>query len=321
MVDITKEERQQRRKITTVSELPDWFKSKKYTKVLSDVQWYTEINFRVLAFHGFLHNEGVDSPELKRSRLNHFEKMINMELNPNSVFMHHKSNNPDPIYPISALETLYLASTFKTSHPEHAEVLNSFDDLLSTWKIECNDRGDFRLISYEYEKKLDDFFTLIEANSAIESAAFNVEEMRNPFLSYGDALRGVPVVVDTRFDDATLIASFQSWLKLERTKNQEKIRRPFIQDDFDDWAYYKLREIHDLDLWAKWADVQILDSVIAAALWPNAPDSVSPIDVLRTTGRKNVASVFTFANAIRFYYQLRNHHGEKIFEENFFKQK
>ena len=96
-----------------------------------------------------------------------------------------------------------------------------------------------------------------------------LEGVGNPWLSYGRPLNGFPITVDTQFDDETIVSFFKQWLAEKRKTEGERARRPFLQSDFDDWEYYKVREIFDLETWAEIINVKIPDNVIAQFLWPN----------------------------------------------------
>jgi hypothetical protein len=139
--------------------------------------------------------------------------------------------------------------------------------------------------------------------------------MGNPWLSYGRPLNGFPVTIDTQFDDETIITHVKLWLAEKRKSEGESARRPYNQSDFDDWAYYRIRELFDLENWAIASNVKILDSVIAAALWPNAPDGFSPIDVLRTTARRKAKDIFRFETSVRLWGQLLISRGENFLDE------
>ena len=187
--------------------------------------------------------------------------------------------------------------------------------MLDKWDAECKvtDRP-FITRAYEndaaaYIKYLDD--SEFNFDAPVEPVTTS---LGNPFLSYGRPLNGYPVTVDTQFDDETLVQGFRSWLKKQRETDKEKSKRPFNQNDFDDWAHYKIRELFDLEVWAALCNVKILDRVIAEYLWPNFSDGFSPLDVLRTTTRKKMAEVFVFPTCLRFYGQLRMELGENFLE-------
>jgi hypothetical protein len=167
-----------------------------------------------------------------------------------------------------------------------------------------------------YERALADFVDRLGHNDAEKSfsalAQRQTEYLGNPWLSYGRPLNGYPITIDTQFDDVTIIEHIKAWLSVRRRAEESRARRPFNQSDYDDWEYYKVREVFDLQTWAEISDVKVPDRLLAAAVWPNASETFSPIDVLRTTARKKVDEVFRFETAVRLYGQLRLARGENF---------
>jgi hypothetical protein len=301
------------RTIKTKNELPEWFKNKKYPKNLSAIAWYREVRRRQYALR-FLENLETSKGFSNIDR----EPLINFwltEANPNSPIFYIPQHSK-PVQPLSFFETVYLRAIIEDDEIELVD--EKLRELLKRWKAESN-RKDTVVYSREYESCVSDFFKFLEENDKGDKKyLWDLEkllESENPFLSYGRPLKGVPLTIDTQFDDQTILESVKRWLDAYRKTANEKARRPFTQNDFDDWTYYRIREISDLDTWAKLSDVRILDKVMANTLWSNAIDDISPIDILRTTARKKIKEVFTWDVAVRLHGQLLIQEGENFLEK------
>lgn len=214
------------------------------------------------------------------------------------------------------MEAMYLAACFDDAKSQEAYC--DYSDLMKVFKSEVN-RPERALFSRKYENMLDNFFDKYAESEEMSEFVYPTiadGHIGEIYLSYGRPINGYPIIIDTQFDDATIISSVQMWLADRRKENGEKAaRRPFVQNDFDDWAYFKIREVVDLDTWARANDVKILDKVMAAAIWPNAGDEISPIDMLRTTSRKKVKEIFRFEICVRLFGQLMLELGENFLED------
>ena len=241
MDEADEKSRNERRKITTVDELPDWFKSKIYKKNLTDAQCYVEINFRTM----LLAWDRLDGERDTAFARDDFDRAIKLKINPTSPLLHIPGAH-NPIEDLTALEATYLAATYRAHRPSSAGLMEELNQLIALWKIEREDPPEPGMVSYRYEKAVETFFEGLRKDEKLETTYFDAGDLANPFLSYAQAINGVPLVVDTEFDDQTLIASFKKWLADVRLQSNEKIKRPFKQDDYDDWAYYKIREVYDL---------------------------------------------------------------------------
>lgn len=297
--------------IKSKSELPDWFKSKVYSKKLSATDWYREIVFRQLIGSSIEMFENNDRNWSEKSQTT-LMKLFFTEANKTSPIFY-LNQHDKPIQPLSVIETLYLA---KAMNAEHSDILSQkLEKIIKMWKVEVARTDDSPIYSREYEMELRESVEFIQNNETASLDILSVSEIGNPFLSWDRPLNGTPVTIDTQFDDQTIIESVKKWLENERTKLNEKAKRPFNQNDFDDWVYFKIREVFDLETWSKIARVKILDKVIADALWPHADGEISPIDILRTTVRKKVKDVFNFQIATRLYGQLKIQEGENFLEK------
>lgn len=258
------------------------------------------------SLHAELRVEGKNTSE-RDWRL--FQTLTNWRGNPwPPLFeVNHTSH---PIDDLGVIEAFFLSES--VSDPTLVRIKNDLSNLIALWRKE-HEREDAIIYSYEYEKALQDFMH----SENIDAAYVHVDsdEEGNPYLSYGHPLSGHPITVDTQFDDETILKEFKKWLAGKRKQEGESARRPFNDDDFSDWQYYKIRELYDLTVWSQVHEVKILDRVLASALWPNASDDFSPIEVLRTTARKKAAQVFQWSVAVRLYGQLRLEHGENFLAE------
>lgn len=299
--------------IKSVADLPDWFKEKKYEKTLSVTDWYREIRKR---------QYGVDAVEFMMTNphvSSHHARdvlyILHAALPKEWPFFWINQQNY-PIEDMSKMEAMYLAACF--DDPKSQEAHRDYSDLMQVFKSEVN-HPKRTVFSRKYEDMLSDFFNKYAESEEMSELVYPTAADGNIgglYLSYGRPLKGYPVIIDTQYDDATIIGFVQMWLADRRKENGEKAaKRPFLQNDFDDWAYFKIREVVDLDTWARANDVKILDKVMAAAIWPNAGDEISPIDMLRTTSRKKVKEIFRFEICVRLYGQLMLDLGENFLEE------
>lgn len=303
-------------KITDISRLPDWFYKRIYRKQLSDINWYREIRIRqsLLSLIEMWGERNLKIPEESRNSL--LERLKKDDVRSDSM-IYFVSQEAIPISDLTVGETAFLA--FSTRRSNASEIVKKYEQLLELWidaldemKAAGDDGPTPTFGQYETElaafvDQFDDIESIFESDIGQYYA-----RLENPFLSYGRPLNGHPLTIDTQFDDETILRHVKEWLIETRKKEGSKARRPFNRNDFDDWEYYKIREIFDLQIWAILNDSKILDRVLADALWPNTPDDFSPIDVLRTTARKKVKDVFQFETVIRLYSQLKVNHGENF---------
>jgi len=305
-------------KITNVSALPEWFSNQVYRKQLSDIDWYREIQMReiVRTMANLGPYTGPSDEKLRYGRHN----FLSVETTRPDSVIYQIPTRGDPVGDVSVLEAAFLG--FSVEKFLSNNLLNEFNTLLEIWGKflkEDNVRPDNEKLPppYEYEKKLGLFIDLIrDEDSAFHSNVENFsKQLGNPFLSYGNVINGYPLTIDTSFDDETIVLKVKEWLAKKREEENTKSRRPFNQNDFDDWEYYKIRQIFDLQIWAQINETKILDRVIADAVWPNAPEDFSPIEVLRTTARKKVTEVFSYETVLQMYGQLVILHGVNFLVE------
>lgn len=300
------------KKITSTSQLPDWFEPARYKKRLSEIDWFREIRRRQIVRQSLdLRPPGQGlTPESQQIMLS---LLVTPPVPDSVVFLVGQGNTP--IRDLTAGEAIYYRSAIRD--PDLVQLGKDLDHLMSSWYAALSEDHDGPTpLNGEHEALLASFFGDLDSKPYSEKMDMPVEslleEAGNPFLSYRRPLNGWGITVDTQYDDDTLIKYFKNWLNQKRIHEGERARRPFNQNDFDDWEYFKIREIFDLETWARITDCKILDKVLAQAVWPNAPDDFSPIDVLRTTARKKVAEIYTFPIVVRFYGQLLLGHGENF---------
>lgn len=296
--------------IKSKSQLPDWFKNKIYSKNLTSIDWYREIFDRKLNLGMIEMREslGHTSDKNNTSLMSLFLRDSNKKSPLYKISQHGK-----PIQPLSVFEASYLSIAAESDDLENFK--QRLQNLLKMWKVEINRIDESPVFSYQYEVELEDFIKDISSKEFLFLDVLGISEIGNPFFSYDRPLNGTPVTIDTQFDDKTIIESVKEWLQLERVKMKEKAKRPFNQNDFDDWTYYKIREVCDLDNWSKISGIKILDKVIADTLWPYSDGDISPIDILRTTSRKKVQEIFNHQTAVRFYGQLVMQEGENFLDK------
>ena len=283
--------------IKTKNDLPNWFLDKKYPKNLTAIDWYFEI--RKVVYLNHLLEDKIQDKEFLLSMLSADAKKIPL-IQPDNV---------QPIQPLTVLESLYISNAITV---DGIDLINSdLKKLLLMWKEEIK-KEDAVPYSWEYERELEEFMKNIFQKDIVFEDVLKFSELGNPFLSFGRPLNGTPVVIDTQFDDQTIINSVKKWLEEQRKINKEKAKRPFNQNDFDDWTLFKIREIAELDVWAKIENIKIQDKVLASALWSNSDGDVSPIDILRTTSRKKIKEIYNFQTAVRLHGQLIIQEGENF---------
>jgi hypothetical protein len=312
-------------KIKSASELPEWFFKRSYRKQLSDIDWYREIRLRqmVVSTLEFLKRAKIEVSDYSHTEGNaescfhNFAKLSIENVRPDSIVFH-IDDRGQPVKDVSVLEAHFLAFCLKASNVN--PLLEDFDRLLTTWGefiYSENMKPDMeksKMFPYAYEMELGKFIDNMNDQDSAVHMSVNpyVEALRNPFLSFGNVLNGHPLTIDTTYDDSTIMNGVKEWLSKKRIAEKTKARRPLNQNDFDDWEYYKIREIFDLQYWATVNNKKIMDNVIAKVLWPNAPDEFSPIDVLRTTARKKVREIFRSDTVMQFFGQLELMHGENF---------
>ena len=305
------------KKITDASELPEWFHKRTYQKQLSDIDWYREIRMRqnLLSLVELGRERKIKMNEESRRIL---LKLLEMEnVRPDSL-IYLAPQEGMPVCDLTVNEVAFLA--FSVQRSDVSPIVSNYEQLLELWRDaidEMRTAGEYgpTPIFGQYEGELTKFMDDLDDDkdpkflSPIEPY---FEELGNPWLSYGRPLNGTPLTIDLQFDDETILKNVKEWIAEKREAEGSKARRPLNQKDFDDWEYYKIREIFDLQMWATLHDSKILDRVLADVLWPNVLDDFSPIDTLRTTARKKVKEVFQFETVVRLYGQLRLVHGENF---------
>lgn len=305
--------------IKSVNDLPDWFKQTKYEKNLDAVGWYREIRRRVYAL-------GVIEEFKRRSfadvAIQRAFTMFYSGWGKDNPFY----NLPDagkPVSDLTKLEAMFIAASLDNERSIEAQ--QHYRELIRTF-YEGVERPGVKLFGQDYEKKIDAFLEKYGSeDEPLREPVYNIavkSEVKHLFLSHvrvwlphGQPLKGYPVVIDTSHDDETILASVQQWLAQRRKEDGIKAKRPFNDKDFSDWAYYRIREVLDLETWAQLNDVNILDAVMAAALWPHEPDEMDTVAVLRTTTRKKVKEVFQNEVCLRLYAQLKHEIGENFLSQ------
>lgn len=300
-------------KIKDISQLPNWFFERKYETNISDIQWYREIRRRqfVLSYIDWLGGHLKEISKIPKICMDFLVE----DISPDSKIYVILGQNT-PISEITASQANYFASSFRSS--SNRKGLKPYEKLLEHWSTKLEDSkkettSNWRTKYFtQYEHRLSDIVENYDAKILGSDVNNDMDSIYNPYISYSKSIIGYPITVNTQFDDKTILKYFHEWLKEIREIEKTKAVRPFNQNDYDDWAYFKIREIFDLQTWARIKNVKILDRVIAQAVWPHAPDDFSPIDVYRTTARRKVEQIFQFKTVVRIYGQLNVEHGENF---------
>lgn len=296
--------------VRSVNELPDWFKTRKYEKQLAPADWYRSIRWRQKISSTW--NEsffvGNKSFPVQEEKVKFFLEMLEMEWDRHSVLYELNQFN-HPVQSLTKGEVLFLATLTDPSTRKFGKELES---LIDAWNNEEHvSQG--RLFPIGYELELCRVVAQADQLPQLNSPAFSEDiGIGNPYLSFGRPLTGHPLTVDLQYDDETILTHFKQWIKDQRRKQGVQVKKPISEGDFDDWVYYRVREIFDLELWSAISGIKILDQVLANALWPNAPDSMSPLDILRTTSRKKVKEIINYEFCARFHGQLVIEQGENF---------
>jgi hypothetical protein len=299
------------KKIKSVGDLPEWFRSAKYQKNLSASEWYREIRKRVWAKEEI--EIAAKDPAAPEDRKMSLFRACYKPLKKNwSLFYQYDTFSP--LRDMTKREALFLTAY---NWDERSSLF--FDNALALterYKDEVESGAEWA--SPEYEDEVTAFMNEgsdFEADGLDDMVVRVPRDMGNPLLRFGRAFEGYPIIIDTTFDDEAILFCVKDWLSQVRHHDEPKAKRPFTQNDFDDWAFYKIREVHDLDLWASITGTKIPDRVISAALWPHAPDDFSPLDVLRTTSRRKVRGIIRADVHMRLYGQLVLEKGGNFLEE------
>jgi len=312
-------------KIRSVSELPSWFFSdNRYPNNLCAKDWYIEIALRLNAFGYYginsfeeileASNEGDSIARyMKNSEklFNDFVNVFEFQKSPTSylnrrVYVNLFNPELSPIKDLSISETIFIREGARFS--SNKDLLSQYERLLSDWINLINTSGDEQ--NKLFEQYDTDLALLLEDidNNRIQDWNEPVKNyfsnMQNPLMEFGPEVSGSPLTVNTNFSDETIIKHFKKWLADIRKTEKQKKTRDFNLNDFGDWATYRIREVFDLSVWAKYNNVKILDRVMAEALWTNSIDGISPIDVLRTTSRKKTSTIFREKTAHQLLSQI-----------------
>lgn len=281
--------------------MPAWFHKANYKKNLEGVDWYREIRKREWACCEI--DLARKNPDVPVDRPFSIFRAMYKELK-KDWSLYYKYDMGNPVRDMSKAEVLFLAAfnhedeQSKKFFTQAKALINHFKNLI---------RRGVHFAPPEYEDRLaffmDNWIHFDNPNMS-DMACRPVYDTGNAFLEYGRPFEGLPIVIDPTFDDETILTVMKEWLAHMRKVDFPRARRPLNQNDFDDWTFYKIREVHDLDAWSALTGLKIPDRVIAAALWPNAADDFSPIDVLRTTSRKKIKEVFCTYMCERLYGQL-----------------
>ncbi len=304
-----------KRKVKSASELPEWFKTRSYKKQLSAVEWYVEVRARQVIAKILARKPDGPIEEHTRAIIRRLQSGAPAYSTGYSLREVTKAVND-----LTVGEALYFRSVATDS--EVIGIGRSLDSLLAVWhstlaqmRAEGKIPEDFWQTVNQLQDKLDE----LSLTEQWKSPATQLDDnFGDPAAFSRDVFNGFPVTVDTYLDDETIIEHFKEWLSKQRQRAAERARRPFTRNDFDDWEHYKIRELFDLETWARLEGVKIQDKVLARAMWPTPPDDISPVDVLRTTTRKKARDVFTLAVAERLYRQLCVEKGENFLMEDLF---
>jgi hypothetical protein len=297
--------------IKSVDHLPKWFKEAQYHKNLSAADWYREIRKRDWVREKI--RTAVEKADMPPGRPLSLFRACYAPLK-RSWELYYQYGVDAPIADMTKAQAIFLAACNDSDAAQN--FFTASRGLISHYRHELTKNKESASPEYEDHLSyfLDDWHNTNYPH--LDDMAYRiVHNDGNSMLDYCRPFEGYPIVVDTAFDDETILNEFKRWLAEVRKHDEPKAKRPFSQNDFSDWANYRLREIHDLDMWSSLVGVKIQDRVVAQALWPHATDSFSPLDVLRTTARKKVKDIFTSHVSRRLYGQLVLENGEYFLEE------
>jgi hypothetical protein len=130
---------------------------------------------------------------------------------------------------------------------------------------------------------------------------------------FAGPLSGISITVNYDYDDETLRAWFEGFLRYRSRLSRSTIEnpKPFGETDFRKWHEYQILAVFDLDLWGQLNRCKFTDSLIAKTLWPDTDSADSekgifePAPRLRRTIRPMVAEVINWRTFERLKHQVR----------------
>lgn len=287
-------------------QLDEWFVASRYKRGLTLTEWYREISNRTL-FRSMCYELWSDKDfpsKVVEDDCGVFRILLDTPVPDWAGY--HPSGIEDPIQELSIAEAIHLTTGLTHEEEQYKRDLQA---LKAFW--DTNDGASTgRNFPPGYETQLYAFLQRWQKLESLKRSAYERDENGNYFLSCGRPLSGYPLTIDIQFDDETLTAVFQDWLKQRRRADGEKARRPFNENDTSDWEQYRVREVFDLQLWARVYNERLTDRRIAELAWGNWNKDISPIDILVKTTRKKVDELFRTSTQIRFYGQLRMQLGD-----------
>jgi len=301
-------------KIKSTSDLPEWFTDRNYKTKLSKADWFREVRTRQIVAD-FLSRAHLLQNGFTEKNRKFFLSKLDPPPHPALLFPRSPTR---PVRDLTAEEVIYLKAAMNDD--DLRQFSSQYDELLLHWhKANEEDPDGPTPLFGKYEERFAKFIDDIEDNplaDKLDQSAENfLKNLGHPWLGYSGPLNGSAITIDTQFDDETILEFVKRWLAEKRAQDGQRLRRPFSQNDFDDWERFKIRQIFDLEVWSTVMNVQIYQRVIAQFLWPDASDDFSPIDVLRTTARKKANDIFKSNVGDHLYCQLLIELGENFLDE------
>jgi hypothetical protein len=226
-----------------VRQLPSWFPLGTYSSDLTARGWLMELGNRFAAEYVYPHTEA------------NFDLLI--------------VNPPTHLRP----DTEFIAGLNDWARLGGVRVLPAYDAAYIALFLFACDRGRklLRDVSGSLQRDARKFALKRPSKSERWARAepFTGFVGANDVYSMVGALSGIPVTVDVRQDDKSLVADFRKWLRSVRSV-LGRASRPYAKQDFAAWKKYCLLETFDLTLWSEIQCIRYTDKFLAETLWPKA---------------------------------------------------
>lgn len=303
-------------KIKSVKDLPSWFSTGNYKDNINEQDWYREVARRSWVMSS-IEKRSLNPGYLGSSKaIEDSERFVIASWKPNDK-RYTVLQNFRAVRDMSEVNAVLIGSCCSQNEKTTSAIqIYRLQLLLELFQFEKlllkNGKKD---LSIEYKHKAWAYWhEFVEKANCPSLAHQAVENFGNPFLYGSSSLEGYPLVINMDHSDELIVTAFNDWLGERRRLDKEKSKRRFTEKQFSDWSLFKIRQVFDLDIWAKLNMVKITDNVMAKAIWSNNA-SGSPIDVLRTTSRGKVNEIFQPDVVARFRNQLILEKGENFLQD------
>jgi hypothetical protein len=230
--------------------LPSWFPLQIYSMRLTAEQWLEALAMRLVAQTAFEHTGDLEEARSTFTSLV-VERLPSADGTSALIDEAQRPGDLWGIRELPAFDAAYIASMLRRSK-RGAELMRAVEAISTS--------RDSRRMFIEPPMSF--------KAGRLQSFADLIDDSKEPYFM-SDVLAGIPVVIDVRQDDESLIAAFRVWLAGARHK-LGSARRPFEERDFNAWQEYAVLPTFDLKYWARIHGLRLADSVVADAIWPHS---------------------------------------------------